>query len=434
MKNILILTADMGFGHRSAANAIAAALQETHPVDCTVQIANPLNDKRLPLILRRSQSDYDRVVRDLPQLFKLAYEVAQTRGTSALVHLTVGAMLLRVVRELLERFRPDAIVAPYPLYCAALSAALARTRSRIPLLTVVTDMAPVHKIWFHKAVDHCLVPTPEVRAQALACGMAPAKVRVTGIPVHPDLTHETRPPSAVRAELGWRSDLATVLAVGSRRVRNLAGILNALNHSGLPLQLIAVAGGDDALYHQLKAERWHVPARVFNFVDNMPTLMHAADCVACKAGGLIINESLACGKPLLLTDLIEGQETSNARYVVSGGAGQLARSPIEGLVAIHHWLASGGKELNQRTRHARRLGQPKAAFAVARLVWAAALRGPQPMVTPFRAVRGRTARPRRVSRAEQDQPPDPGGYVQSTCPTTVPSDWCQANAGVRTVL
>ena len=29
-KHVLILTADAGFGHRSAANAIAEALQETH--------------------------------------------------------------------------------------------------------------------------------------------------------------------------------------------------------------------------------------------------------------------------------------------------------------------------------------------------------------------------------------------------------------------
>jgi 1,2-diacylglycerol 3-beta-galactosyltransferase len=387
MKNILILTADMGFGHRSAANAIAAALRETHPLDCTVQIDNPLDDKRLPLILRRSQSNYDRVVRELPQLFTLAYTVAQTRGTSTIVHQTVGAMLLRVMRELVEKSQPDAIVAPYPLYCTALSATFARTRTRIPLLTVVTDMAPVHPIWFHKAADLCLVGTEEVRTQALACGMTPEKVKVTGIPVHPDLPREARPASAVRAELGWRSDLTTVLAVGSRRVRNLSGILDALNHSGLPLQLIAVAGGDEALYRQLKGVRWHVPTRVYNFVNNMPALMHAADCVVCKAGGLIVTESLACGKPLLLTDLIEGQETSNARYVVDGGAGELARSPMEGMAAMYHWLANGGKELSQRTKAARRLGRPKAAFAVARLAWAAAARGPQPLAKSFRARR-----------------------------------------------
>ena len=34
MKKILILTADYGYGHRSAANAIAEALQETHGQEC----------------------------------------------------------------------------------------------------------------------------------------------------------------------------------------------------------------------------------------------------------------------------------------------------------------------------------------------------------------------------------------------------------------
>ena len=37
-KNILILTCDYGFGHRSAANAIAKAMQLQHPQDSTTVI------------------------------------------------------------------------------------------------------------------------------------------------------------------------------------------------------------------------------------------------------------------------------------------------------------------------------------------------------------------------------------------------------------
>jgi 1,2-diacylglycerol 3-beta-galactosyltransferase len=44
----------------------------------------------------------------------------------------------------------------------------------------------------------------------------------------------------------------------------------------------------------------------------MPTMMRAADAIICKAGGLTVTESLACGLPLLLTDVIPGQETGNA--------------------------------------------------------------------------------------------------------------------------
>jgi UDP-N-acetylglucosamine:LPS N-acetylglucosamine transferase len=212
--------------------------------------------------------------------------------------------------------------------------------------------------------------------QAIECGLSPDKVEVTGIPIHPDLTHEKREPAAVRTELGWVPDLTTVLAVGSKRVKHLPGLLRALNHSGLPLQLAIVAGGDDALYHQLQDSEWHIPAHVYNFVENMPTLMHAADCVICKAGGLIITESLACGLPILLTDYIEGQETSNVRYVVDGGAGDLVDNPLDGLETVYHWLAHESELLAQRSQNARVLSCPQAAYDVAKFV-GAAVQGPQ---------------------------------------------------------
>ena len=37
-KNVLILTADAGFGHRSAANAVEAALDEAYGDVCSVKI------------------------------------------------------------------------------------------------------------------------------------------------------------------------------------------------------------------------------------------------------------------------------------------------------------------------------------------------------------------------------------------------------------
>jgi hypothetical protein len=103
----------------------------------------------------------------------------------------------------------------------------------IPLLTVVTDLAPVHRLWFHKAADLCLVSTPAAGDQAIECGLLPDKVQVTGIPVHPNLARQDRPRAAIQAELGWppRPDLTTVLAVGSKRVGHLADVVWALNHT-----------------------------------------------------------------------------------------------------------------------------------------------------------------------------------------------------------
>jgi 1,2-diacylglycerol 3-beta-galactosyltransferase len=387
-RRILILTADTGFGHRSAANAIAIALQETHGDDCIVEIVNPLEDRRVPGLLRRSQADYDRIVREMPNLYELGYEASDTLVPSAVIERALVVMLFDVMRDIIRRHQPDALITTYPLYQASLQAVYSMRRQYVPSLTVVTDLATVHRLWFHPVADLCIVPTEAVRDLALEHGIAEARIKITGIPVHPDLARESRDRCAIRAELGWQQDKTTVLAVGSKRVGHLFGALRALNHSGLPLQLAVVAGGDETLYRQIEATEWHIVTHRYNFVTNMPTLMRAADCIVCKAGGLIVTEALACGLPLLLIDVLPGQEAGNAEYVIRGGAGKHAEDPLDALETLYHWLEHGGARLAKYAVNARRLGRPLAAYEVAEHVWAAAERGAVPQ-------RGRHNRRRR---------------------------------------
>ena len=375
-KRVLVLTADAGFGHRSAAKAVVAALEETCGEGCHVEMINPLDDERVPALLRESQSDYDKLVQEMPRLYELGYGVSDAAIGGAFVDGALVVILFEVMRSILQRYRPDAIVTTYPLYQAPLSTVRVVDRYHVPLLTVVTDLAAVHRLWFHKRVDLCMVPTEAARVQAVDQGLDPQKVHVTGIPVHPDLARDWER-SALRTSLGWQPDLFAALAVGSKRVGNLRDTLRALNHSGLPLQLIAVAGGDDELYRHLQGVEWHREVQVHNFVRNLPDMMHAADCIVCKAGGLIVAESLACGLPLLLIDVLPGQETGNADYVVEHGAGDLAPDPLDALETMYDWLAHDRALLVERSRNAQRLGRPRSAYAVAERVWAAAQRGPR---------------------------------------------------------
>jgi len=376
VKRILILTADAGFGHRSAANAIAAALQEVCGDACAVEIVNPLENKRVPAFLRDSQADYDRIVREMPNLYEFGYQASDAAVPTTVVESALTVVLFEAMRNIVRRHRPDAIVTTYPLYQAPLGAVYAIRRRYVPLLTVITDLVTVHRLWFNEAADLCLVPTQAVRDLALKYGLPADKIRVTGIPVRPDLAQEDQDPAAIRAELGWHTDLTTMLVVGSKRVGNLPDVLRVLNHSGLPLQLAVVAGGDDELYRQFQDAEWHVPTHVYNFVTDMSSMMHAADCIICKAGGLIVSEALACGLPLLLIDVLPGQEAGNADYVVEGGAGERAADAIAALETVYHWLDRDGALLAERARNARRLGRPRAAHDVADQAQAAAERGP----------------------------------------------------------
>ncbi len=372
MKKILILMADYGYGHRSAANAIAEALQETYGQESKVDIVNPLDDPRAPAFFRDNQNDYDRLVREAPELYKLGYQVGETRLAQNLIKGTLTLALFNVLREIVREKQPDVIVCPYLFYQGILSAVFAVEKLSIPILTVVTDLATVNHLWFHPASDLCLVPTQTVYDLAIEAGLPPEKVKITGIPVRPELVKGNQSQPSLRQSLGWRPDLFTVLAVGSKRVEHLYDALRVLNHSGLPIQLVVVAGGDDELYRRFQETEWHVETHYYNYVAEMGTFMGAADCILSKAGGLIVSEALACGLPMILVDVIPGQETGNADHVVAGDAGVLARDPIDVLETMCHWLENDRSLYRQQAQNARRLGHPRAAYEVADLAWTAA--------------------------------------------------------------
>ncbi len=367
MKRILILTADYGYGHRSAANAIAQALQEMHGEDCQVDIVNPMNDPHAPPVLRDGANGYDKMVRAAPDLYKLGYQVGDTQVVSGIVKNSLTLMLFNAIREIIHQKQPDVIICTYSSYQASLAAIFDLEKIHIPVITVVTDLATVNRLWFHPVADVCVVPTQAVYDLAIKAGLPTEKVKIVGIPVRPDLMKENQDQAAIRRNLGWREDLFTVLAIGSKRVEHLHDALYILNHSGFPLQLVIAAGGDEEFYQRCQETQWHVETHVYNFVDEMGTFMRGADCVLGKAGGLTVSEALACGLPMILVDVIPGQEIGNAEHVVSGNAGVLTSNPTEVLEAMSHWMQKGRVHYQQQAQNARRLGRPRAAYDITEL-------------------------------------------------------------------
>jgi 1,2-diacylglycerol 3-beta-galactosyltransferase len=373
-KKILILTADAGFGHRAAANAVAAALQERYGADCAAPIVNPLQDRHASRVLRLAQDDYDRMIRRSPELYRLGYEASDSAFPVTIAEQALVAMLYVNLRDLLAAHQPDAIVTTYPLYQAPLAALFALSGRYIPLLTVVTDLVSVHGLWFNDDVDHCLVPTQAVLEKALESGLAADCVEITGLPVNPALAR-TVDKAALRSRLGWSADRIVALLAGSKRVTRLEPVVDVLDHSGWSLELALVAGGDKELEARWSARTAHQPTHIYGYADDMSGLMLAADLIVCKAGGLIVSEALAAGLPLLLVEAIPGQEEGNAAYVTEGGAGVLANDPLEALATLCHWLEHGGAGLAERAARARALGRPQAAYRVAELAWEAAQQG-----------------------------------------------------------
>jgi UDP-N-acetylglucosamine:LPS N-acetylglucosamine transferase len=130
-------------------------------------------------------------------------------------------MLFNALREIIHQKQPDVIICTHSSYQDGLAALFDLEKIHIPVLTVVTDLATVTRLWFHPVVDLCLVPTQTVYDLAIEAGLPAEKVRIVGIPVRPDLLKGDQDRNAIRRSLGWREDLFTVLAIGSKRVGRL---------------------------------------------------------------------------------------------------------------------------------------------------------------------------------------------------------------------
>lgn len=368
-KKFLILTADAGYGHRSASLAIASALNDLYGEACEINILNPVYQPSAPYIFRKTQADYDKTVRNQQAFYLFTYKISDSRPASAVVKNVSAVLLYKTMQEILAEYQPDGVISTFELYQSSVGAVLARSSEYIPSFLVITDLADVHKLWLQNSPAKIFVPSDHVRAEALAAGLPEDKIVVSGIPVNPDIFCEKRSKIKVRESLGWELFPTTILAVSSRRVERMYNFLEAIHLCGLPIQLAVVTGGDEILFDRLKKVDWRIPVHLYNQVDNVAEMMLASDILVSKAGGLILSEGMACGLPILMVDALPGQEAGNVNFVTHNQAGVMVSNPEELVRTLNTWLDGDQKMLKIFSARSRQLGRPDAAYQIAEIVW-----------------------------------------------------------------
>jgi 1,2-diacylglycerol 3-beta-galactosyltransferase len=276
-------------------------------------------------------------------------------------------------RALLAQHRSDLIVSVHPLANAPALRALRPLGENRPLfVTVVTDLVTTHALWYHRRADLCLVPSEQARSRALACGLKPSQVQVTGLPVTERFCQPLGDQRQLRADLGWPLNTPVILLVGGGEgmgplEKTAQEIAAQLARAGLTAALVIVAGRNKQLEEKLSAFRWPIPTQVYGFVKEMPDFMRAADILVTKAGPGTISEAFIAGLPLVLYSRLPGQEEGNVRYVTAQGAGVWAPRPEASAETVCEWIAF--PEKRQRAADAsRRLARPEAARQIAQIL------------------------------------------------------------------
>jgi processive 1,2-diacylglycerol beta-glucosyltransferase len=153
---------------------------------------------------------------------------------------------------------------------------------------------------------------------------------------------------------------------GGFGVGPIAKIYRALLALERPLDLVVVAGKNEAIREELKAiappERHRV--QVLGFTDKIDELMGAADLVVTKPGGLTTSEALARGAALVVVNPIPGQESRNCDFLLENGAAIKANN-LATLSFKVNTLLNDHAQLDRLRTNVARLARPRAAYEVA---------------------------------------------------------------------
>jgi processive 1,2-diacylglycerol beta-glucosyltransferase len=152
----------------------------------------------------------------------------------------------------------------------------------------------------------------------------------------------------------------------------LDSVVSSLELCDAPMQVLAVAGHDRHLRHQLESLRGRVAMdlHLFGWTENIPELMAASDLLITKPGGLTTAEALAAGLPMILTHPIPGPEDRHVRYLAQKGVALHAKTLNDIPRLTSRLLSSSSDELREIRRRAREWSRPDAAHAIAQVAMA----------------------------------------------------------------
>ncbi len=343
-KRALLLISDTGGGHRSAANAIAAALEEIHAPDSfEYRIEDVAAHCSFPLT--QLGLGYSMALRYAPPVYgALYYATNGRRRYRALVRFCEPLYRERL-RNLFIDYQPDVIISVHPLLNhAALRARDDAHMQHVPVVTVITDLGKVHESWLVADADAVVVPAREVYQRALSRGVSPARLRLLGHPIHPKFDDVTGSKQELRASLGLPAGAPIVmLMAGGEGGGKLLSTTLALARARLPIHLVVVCGRNEHLEQKLTelSRTLPTPMHVRGFIDNVPEYFRAVDLLVTKAGPGTLAEANAAQLPVVVYDYVPGQERGNVDFVRHNDLGVIAlHSAAEVVSAVRSLIGS----------------------------------------------------------------------------------------------
>jgi len=363
MKKVLILTASFGDGHNAAARNLRDAI-ELVTDDAKVEVLDMFEATYGTLNALLKQA-YQGLVRYAPTVWAGVFSVFDNPGLFQRQMDTMGKLRESLVR-LLHDTEPDVVVSTYPVY-GHLIHNIFRDHAECPFrfITVVTDSISVCSAWYRAPSDLFIVanePTAKVLAEE---GIPKHRVKALGFPVSPLFAGKQAGP--VTAPLaGDRRRVLYVINTGKPKAgKSIERLLK------IPDLDLTVTVGRDAFLKAKLSERlrdYGDRVHIYGWTNQMPRLLMSHHLVIAKAGGAMVQEAIAARCPMVINQIIPGQEEGNARLIEILDVGAIAERGKHVRDAVEATFAHKSRQWQKWRENLDKVSRPDAALRIAELI------------------------------------------------------------------
>ncbi len=323
---ILILSANTGEGHNSAARALKEYI-EVSGGSCQIEDGLNYFGKSSNKLICKSHVFF---YRSLPKVYGVGYRFEEEQSRRQNYQQKLNSQVRRnrwrklprcrrSLRSLLCSGHYDAVICTHVFPARLVSELRCGGQVNLPSFFLATDYTCSPGVNQLDA-DGWLIPHPQLLEEFASYGIPREKLIPTGIPVS-RVFLEKKEPLEARSELGLPMDRPiALLSCGSMGAGQMGKMVSALVKA-LPERtlLVALCGNNHALERNLRRDFSTSKLRVEGFTRHMRDFMAAADLLITKPGGLSTTEAMHQQLPLILINAVPGCESRNMAFLQSLG-------------------------------------------------------------------------------------------------------------------
>ena len=303
MHDLTIVFHDAGGGHRSAAGALKAVLeQQYHPWNVKLlnlqELLDPIDFVHRATGLR-IQDGYNLILKKgwtrlTPPLLTLFQRTIQLHHSR----------IVRILRSHWAEHPTDLVLSVIPHFNRCLAQSIRQEMPNTAFVTLLTDLADYPpNFWIVPESEFIICGSQLARRQALEMGHTKRRVYETsGMILKPSFYRKPEIDRvAERIKVGLKPDLPTgIVMFGGQGSASMIEIAKRLDQSPNPHQLIFLCGHNLELAAKLRGLGLTKPAVIEGFTTQVDYFMSLADFFIGKPGPGSISEALQFGLPVIV--------------------------------------------------------------------------------------------------------------------------------------